>query len=177
MPPGWFPGQRVARFRWVRRIALFALLGTLTAAGCGSGSKQMTTQATSRASYIQRADLTCKNHQSRREDLESQARDLGQVDSKAKAHQIAGLLRQESANRKAEVQELQALQPPSADAATIDSILSLVEAETGIVDRWANAYDDLNEEQIRRLQIRLGVTAGRAAARARAYGFEVCGQQ
>jgi hypothetical protein len=46
-----------------------------------------------------------------------------------------------------------------------------------LLDRWANAYDELDTTAIRRLQIRLGLTAGKAAERARAYGFEVCGQQ
>jgi hypothetical protein len=161
----------------VRRIALLALLLPTLAAGCGGGSKETTTQVVTRADYIERADATCKNHQSRREDLESQASDLGRLNSKGKAHQVADLLRQESANRKAEVQELQALQAPPADVATVNSILALVRAETGLLDRWARAYDDLDAEQIRRLQIRLGLTAARAAERARAYGFEICGQQ
>ncbi len=59
----------------------------------------------------------------------------------------------------------------------MDSVLALVGAETVVIDRWAKAYDDLDAAAIRRLQIRLGLTAGTAARRARAYGFEVCGQQ
>jgi hypothetical protein len=161
----------------VRRIAALVLVMPLLAAGCGGGSKQTTATVMTRVGFIERADATCKNHASRREDLESQAGELGHLDSKAKAHQVAELLRKESANRKAEVEELRRLQPPSGDRATVDSILSLVDAETGIIDSWAKAYDDLDAEQIRRLQIHLGVTAGRAAVRARSYGFEVCGQQ
>ena len=161
----------------MRRIATLILVIPLLAAGCGGGSKQTTTTVTTRAGYIERADVTCKNHASRREDLESQARDLGQLNSNEKAHQVAQLLRKESANRKAEVEELRGLQPPAVDAAAVAAVFSLLDAETRIIDSWANAYDDLNAEEIRRLQIRLGVTAGRVADRARAYGFRVCGQQ
>jgi hypothetical protein len=171
----------------VRRIAQLALLFPLLAAGCGGGSGEKTTTAVetrpdaglpqSKADYVELADAICHNHQSRREDLESQARDLGPLTSKDKAHQIADLLRQESSNRRAEIGELNDLQPPDADAPEVNSILSLLRSEADVLDTWAAAYDDLDAPAIRRQQIRLGVTAGRAADRARAYGFEVCGQQ
>jgi hypothetical protein len=168
----------------VRRIAPVALLCLTLAAGCGRGSKATTTQVAtndgpppSKANYIEVADTICRNHQSRREDLESQASDLGPLTSKEKARQIARLLRQESANRRSEVDELRGLQPPPADAEMVDTILSLVSAETGVIERWADAYDEADAAGVRRFQIRLGLTAGRAADRARSYGFEVCGQQ
>ena len=91
------------------------------------------------------ADVICKNHQSRREDLESQARELGPLTSKAKAREAGALLRKEADNRRTEVGGLRGLQQPAADAATIDSILSLVSAETNVIDRWAAAYDRLDE--------------------------------
>ena len=168
----------------MRRIALLSLLLPTLAAGCGGGSNEATTQVAtndgqppSKADYVGLADAICRNHQSRREDLESQAGELGPLTSKAKAHQAAALLRQESANRRAEVRELRGLQPPAGDPATVDAVLSLVGDETVVIGRWAKAYDDLDSAAIRRLQIRLGLTAGKAAQRARAYGFEVCGQQ
>ena len=152
-------------------------------AGCGGDSKETTTQITTnapqpqtKAEYVQVADAICRNHQSRREDLESQAGELGPLSSKAKAHNVAKLLRQESSNRRAEIGELGDLRPPAADAAEVNEILELVRTEADVIDTWAAAYDDLDEAAIRRQQIRLGVTAGRAAQRARAYGFEVCGQ-
>ena len=169
----------------MRWIAALVLLIPVLAPGCGGGSKETTTQVAtaddgqppSKADYLGLADAICRNHQSRREDLESQAGELGPLTSKAKARHVASLLRQESANRMDEVQELRDLQPPSVDVAKVDAVLSLLSAETAVLDKWANAYDDLDEVAIRRLQIRLGLTAGRAADRARGYGFEVCGQQ
>ena len=86
-------------------------------------------------------------------------------------------MRKEADNRRAEVGELRGLQLPAANAATIELDLSLVGAEANMLDRWAAAYGRLDEGAIRRLQIRLGLTARRAADRARAYGFEVCGRQ
>lgn len=168
----------------MRWIAPLVLLIPVLAVGCGGGSKETTTQVVtaddgqppSKADYVGLADAICRNHQSRREDLESQASELGPLTSKAKARQVASLLRQESANRRDEVQELQDL-PPAADAAKVNAVLSLLGAETAVLDKWADAYDDLDDVPIRRLQIRLGLTAGKATERARAYGFEVCGQQ
>lgn len=162
-----------------------ALVLAALAAGCGGGSKDATTQVAtnrggtpaSKAHYIELADAICRNHQSRREDLESQASDLGPLTSKEKARRVADLLREEGANRRAEVEELRGQQPPPADAGRVASILSLVSAETAVLERWADAYDRASAGAIRRLQIRLGLTAGRAADRARGYGFAVCGQQ
>ncbi|HEY6771949.1 MAG TPA: hypothetical protein VI035_05810 [Solirubrobacterales bacterium] len=169
----------------MRWIALLALLLPAVAAGCGGGSAQTTTQVTgqrsagapTKAGYIELADAICRNHQSRQADLESQAGELGPLTSKEKARQVADLLREESANRRAEIGELGDLEPPTADAAEVNEIIELVRTEADVIDSWAAAYDDLDEGAIRRQQIRLGVTAGKVADRARAFGFRVCGQQ
>jgi hypothetical protein len=167
----------------VRRIALPALLIVTLAAGCGGASKETTTQVVttparpqSKAAFVDHADAICRNHRSRREDLESQAGELGPLTSRAQAHRVAVLLRKESSNRRAEISELGDLQPPPADAAAVNEFLELVRTEADVIDSWAAAYDDLDEPAIRRQQIRLGLTTGRAARRARAYGFAVCGQ-
>ena len=175
----------MGRVRW---IALTVLLVSPLAVGCGGGSKETTTttttqvatsdgQPSSKADFIDQADAICRNHQSRREDLESQARELGPLTSKAQARQVADLLREESANRRAEVSELGDIHPPPADAAEVNEILELLRAEADVIDTWAAAFDDLDAAAIRRQQIRLGVTTGRAARRASAFGFEVCGRQ
>jgi hypothetical protein len=160
------------------------LLIAIVAAGCGGGSTKTATEVgtqqgeeqLSKARYIALGDVICKNHQSRREDLESQTIDLGRLDSRDKAHQVAGLLRDQSENLTAEADELQALKPPPADAGTVASILSLVRAKTDLIDRWAKAYDDLDTPEMQRLQVQVGVTTAKARSQARAYGFEVCGQ-
>jgi DNA repair ATPase RecN len=135
------------------------------------------TQVESKADFIALGDVICKNHQSRTEDLESQTIDLGRIDSKAKAHQVAGLLRQQADNLAAEAHELGALQPPPGDAERVGSILSLVRAKEALLDRWAKAYDALNTAEIRALQIRIGVATARLRDGARAYGFKGCGQE
>jgi hypothetical protein len=165
----------------VRTIVALALLIPVLTAGCGGDSTETTTQIEtpgppSMTDYIEVADAICRNHQSRREDLESQASDLGPLISKAMAHQVAELLRQESSNRRAEIGELGDLDPPTADVGEVNEVLELLRTEAGVIDTWAAAYDDLDEAAIRRQQVRLGQTTGKAADRARAYGFEVCGQ-
>ena len=135
------------------------------------------TQVESKADFIALGDVICKNHQSRTEDLESQTIDLGRINSKAKAHQVAGLLRQQADNLAAEAHELEALQPPPGDTEKVGSILSLIRAKEALLDRWAAAYDALNTAEIRALQIRIGVATARLRDGARAYGFKVCGQE
>ena len=170
----------------MRRIALLALLIPAVGAGCGGGGSPAETTAqvtgqqsagpSTRGDYIELADVICRNHQSRREDLESQAGELGPLTSQEKARRIADLLREESANRRAEISELGDLQPPAADEAEVNEILELVRTEADVIDTWAAAYDDLDEAAIRTQQVRLGVTAGKVADRARAFGFQVCGR-
>ncbi len=168
----------------MRRIALVGVLIPLfTAGGCGGGSTEPATQVAtqqsgqplSRAEFIAQADVICHNHESRREDLESQANELGHLNSD-KAHQVADLLRQASDNLMAESQELQALDPPSAGVGTLRSIVSVVAAEASVIDDWAQAYDDLDAREIRRLQLRIGAITAKADGIARGYGFEVCGR-
>ena len=186
MPSGRFPfrNRRSTSFGCVRCVLSLALLMVFVAVGCGGESTNTETQSDtqtevgppSKADYIRLADAICKNHQSRREDLESQTIDLGRIDTRAKARRVAGLLRQESDNLRAEIEELQTRQPPPSDAGSVDSVLALVRAKARLIDSWAKAYDDLDMAEIQRLQIRIGLATAKARGRAQAYGFEVCGQ-
>jgi hypothetical protein len=166
----------------VRSALLLILISAIVAVGCGGGSTKTATRVEteqgplSKARYIALGDVICKNHQSRREDLESQTVDLGRLTSAAKAHQVAELLRQQSDNLKAETDELRALRPPSADVGKVSAILSILRAKAGVMDDWAKAYDNLDTAQIRMLQVRIGLATAAAEQRATAYGFEVCGQ-
>lgn len=170
-----------ASFCSVRALVPIGLI-VLLAVGCGGGSGGTTTaspgQASaappSKADYIEVADAICKNHQSRREDLESQARELGPITSPASAHRIATLLRKESRNRRAEVRELEDLQAPGGRDAPV---LVLIRGEANLIEQWAKAYNQLDPGAIRALQIRLGLVTAKAARAGRTYGFEVCGQQ
>ncbi len=122
-------------------------------------------------------DAICRNHESRTKDLESQTIDLGRIDSNAKAHRVAGLLRGQADNLEAEAQELQARKAPPADAAAVTSILELVHAKADVIGEWATAYDQLNSAQIQALQRRIGEATDRVRSAAQAYGFAVCGQE
>jgi hypothetical protein len=176
MPPGWFPLNRAASFRAVRRIATLFLLSGLVVTGCGGGSKQTTTAMTSRADYIQVADAICHNHQSRRDDLESQAQKLEPLTTAGKAHAVAGLLREEARNLRTEAAELAARQPPPAQRGNLTSVLQGIRARAQAVNRWAAAYDRLDEAEIRRGQSRVGRVAAAGESVARRYGFTTCGR-
>jgi hypothetical protein len=155
---------------------LLIVSATLAAAGCGGGSKQTTTTATSRADFIEVADAICGNHQSRREDLESQARELGALTTPAKARKVAAILRQESSNLEAEARELQDRPAPAANRAQLETLFATIRERADAIDRWARGYDRLNERAIRLGQIRVGVLTARAEKVASAYGFRVCGR-
>jgi hypothetical protein len=167
---------------YVRGLLLSVVLIPVVAAGCRGGSDETTMgvestvdqQPPSKPDYVEVADVICTNHQSRREDLESQASDLGPIDSAAKARRIADLLRKESRNLTAEYQELEALQPP-ADLAPV-AFFSGIRARARLIRDWAGAYDDLDGAQIRRLRIRLGVITAATEERALAFGFNACGR-
>jgi hypothetical protein len=164
---------------------VLALFLAAVLAGCGGGDETTTTRVDTQlqpgpqptSDYAEQADAVCRNHQSRQADLESQASDLGPITSEDKAHRIADLLREESANRRAEIGELSDLEPPAADAAAANEFLERIHTEATVIDTWAAAYDDGEEAAIRRNQIRLGVTAGETADLARALGLQLCGQQ
>jgi hypothetical protein len=161
---------------------LSVVLIPVVATGCGGGSDETTTRGETtvneepptKPDYVEVADVICTNHRSRREDLESQASELGPTDSAAKARRIADLLRKESRNLMAEYQELEALQPP-ADLAPVASLLSGIRVRARLIGDWARAYDDLDGAQIQRLQIRLGAITAATEERAQAYGFNACG--
>jgi hypothetical protein len=167
----------------VRPFVWLLVLLPLAAAGCGGGSKDTTTQAEtqtgtqppSKPEFVAVADTICHNHASRREDLESQANELGPLNAE-KAHRVADLLRQASDNLTAEAQELQALHPPATGVGALRSLVSNISAQAGLIDRWADAYDALDTQEIRRLQLRIGVVAEKAQRTAQREGFRVCGQ-
>src|SRR4051794_15287944 len=184
-PSGRFQSirRRVPCFE-VRTVVLWAVLVALVVSGCGGGSSptapqhetRSTVRSPSRADYIELADTICANHRSRREDLESQARDLGPIDSRGKAHRIADLLRRESKNRLAETRELEIRPPTAGEDSAGAPPLSLLRAQARLIERWARAYDDLDFEEIRGLQRRLGALVARTRDSFRAYGFKACGQ-
>ena len=165
----------------MRRIAALLFLVPITAAGCGGGSTETATHMETRmspappskADFISHADAICHNHASRREDLESQANELGPLDAKD-AHRVADLLREASDNLRAEAQELQALRPPPAGAGALGPLVSIVGVQASVLDRWAEAYDDLNPAAIRRRQLRVAQVNTKADRIAQGYGFEVC---
>ena len=103
-------------------LVVLGLGASLAIAACGGGGTETVTQvrtqtsaeALTKADYVAAADAICRNHRARREDLEKRATDVGPIVSKDQAHQVADLLRQASDNLMVEVQELQALQPPTA---------------------------------------------------------------
>jgi hypothetical protein len=167
----------------VRLIALPALLCLTVVVGCGGGSKSTTTgvatsagQPQSKANYIEVADAVCSNHQSRREDLESQASDVGPLTSPAKARRVAGLLRKEADNLLAEAQDLDGLAPPQGGREKVALLIRDIRGRAQAIEQWARAYDGPDETAIRRGQIRVGQLTVATEQEALSYGFDACGR-
>jgi hypothetical protein len=160
----------------VRDAAPLVLLLAIVMAGCGGDSTETETQVETKADFIVLGDVVCKNHQSRTEDLESQTVDVGPLDSKKKANEVADLLRRQADNLTAEAKELGALRPPSADERSVGSILAILRAKADVIRQWARAYDNHDAAEIRSVQERIAVATARARNAAGAYGFAVCGQ-
>ncbi len=169
----------------MRVVAPLSLVIVIAIAGCGGGSSKSTTQVEThrevqpltKAAFISLGDVICRNHDSRTKDLESQTIELGHLDSNAKARQVAGLLRQQADNLAAEARELQGLESPPADVGRVGSILGRVRANVDLLREWARAYEGHDAAQIRALQLRIAEATTSLRSAARAYGFEVCGQE
>jgi phage I-like protein len=167
----------------VRPISLLGLLIALLTVGCWGGSDKRDAQVTTRqvgpqqseAAFIEVADAICGNHQSRREDLESQVAALGPLNTADEAHEVADLLRKEGRNLKSEIRELEARRPASPEPA-LSSFISVTRARAAALDHWARAYDELDQRRIRTLQIRVGMIAATAELRARKFGLRTCGR-
>ena len=160
----------------MRGVVPLVLLIAIVMAGCGGGSTETETQVETKADFIALGDVICKNHRSRTEDLESQTVDLGRLDSKKKANEVADLLRRQADNLAAEAKELGALRPPSADERAVASILAILRARADVIGQGARAYDNHDAAEIRSVQARIAVATAKARNAAGAYGFAVCGQ-
>ena len=166
----------------MRRIGLPTLLFLALAAGCGGGSKATTTGVAtsgappSKADYIEVADAICRNHQSRREDLESQADAVGPLSSPARARRVAGLLRKEADNLREEAQEVEDLSPPQVGRTKAESVVQAIRGRADAIEHWARAYDRPDERAIRRGQLRVGFLTSVAEQEAGGYGFRACGR-
>jgi NTP pyrophosphatase (non-canonical NTP hydrolase) len=158
--------------RWAQIICL-AGAALWIATGCGGGDTS--TESLTKADYIAQADAICKSERAKRDELESQVNDLAPITSQDTG-EVADLLRQSSENLKGEIRQLRALHPPPADAGTLDSMLSTLGAEVAETDRWADAYDNQDEREIRLLQVRIADLTARASGIAQRYGFKACGQ-
>jgi hypothetical protein len=165
-----------------RLVPALAVVATLAIAGCGGGGTKTFTQVRTqtspepltKAEYIAHADAICKTEGAKRAELEQQVAELAPITS-GETREVAALLRQQADNQMAEVKGLLALQPPSADAASLASLLSILSAQITDLDDWADAYDQRNAKEIRSLQIRIAEHNAEASALAHRYGFKVCG--
>lgn len=157
------------------------LLVLVLLTGCGGGGTDTVTQVRTqtsaepltKAEYIAQSDAICQRYRERGNELSSQAKDLAGQEN---AHKAADILSQASDLVTAEVQELQALQPPARDAQVLREMLSSISSSASHEGDLANAINDLDAEGVRRTQALVAEDVLKARGIAQGYGLKVCGQ-
>jgi hypothetical protein len=86
------------------------------------------------------------------------------------------LLRKAVDELKPEVQAIQALPRPPADAAVLGNLMDLQGAALTNVSNLADAFDSLDGREIRTLSAQLEKNGAEARGIAQGYGFKVCGR-
>src|SRR3954454_23832858 len=158
----------------VSRLASAAVIAALAVVGCGGGGDDTKTQARAKIAYIARADAICEKQQAKREGFEDRVAGLVPITA-GETHEVAVLLRRAAGALETEVRNLRALHPPSGDAGTPESVLSILEDQTHDLRGFATAYDSRDSGAIRAFQSRIADYSAKASALAEHYGFQVCG--
>jgi hypothetical protein len=169
--------------RWREALAALGLAVLTAGVGCGGGPKTVTqvrTQASgqplTRAQYISQADAICQQYQGTRAELNKEFQQVGGALTNPQAHQAADLLRKAVDELKPEVQAIQALPRPTADAAVLGNLMDLQGAALTNVSNLADAFDSLDGREIRTLSAQLEKNGAEARGIAQGYGFKVCGR-
>src|SRR3954452_5933261 len=158
----------------VSRLASAAVIAALAVVGCGGGGDDTKTQARAKIAYIARADAICEKQQAKREGFEDRVAGLAPITA-GETHEVAVLLRRAAGALETEVRNLRALHPPSGDAGTRESVLSILNDQTHDLRGFATAYDSRDSGAIRGFQARIADDSAKASALAEHYGFQVCG--
>jgi hypothetical protein len=162
-------------------IAVLVATVVILAAGCGGDDADQTSQpaqsdapvpAMTKAEFIEQADAICGDMDARVKPIEAkyeQAADAGEYDT------AADLLR-EAVSEAAETQtEVEALEPPAADADTVDQYLEATRDGIGLVRRIADRLEDEDYAALDSLVAEAEQLDARAEGLAQGYGFRECG--
>lgn len=168
---------------------LFLVLGLLLTASllaaCGGGSSDTSDSTSasgggeelSKSEWIDQADDVCQEYIEDSEGIsaEIEALDISPKSPQEDLTEASELLRQLDASSKEETDELRGLEPPSADADKIDSMLTKVESTRDLGLQAADALEEGDEAKVEEVLSEGGEINDEAEEIAQDYGMKVCG--
>jgi hypothetical protein len=160
-------------------IAVLTLAAALLAAGCGGSDSDESGQTTpadkpaaTKAEFIKAADEICGDYDDRIAPIEDKFERL----ENTQEWEAAADLLHEAADITAEGQDqIEALDPPPADAETIRKYLQTTGDGVALVRQLGDAFDDHDTETAQTLSTQAQKVAAKAHGIAQGYGFTECG--
>lgn len=174
-----------------RLSVLFAFLALImVVAGCGGGSSSSTIETSSgyppgqsaeypKEAFIEEADALCSDYQAKVAPIKAELEELEKApnpESPQNEKMLGELLNEAIAEAEAELDSLRELEPPQADAATIEKMLDTAQEGNGLGTETAEALEDGDTSRFRELVKEVEATNNRAKGMAEGYGLKVCGQ-
>jgi hypothetical protein len=174
-------GLREARVE-LGMVACFVALVAVAIAGCGGGGSETVTQTQTsaapltKAEFITQGDAICARYNGIADAANSKLAELGSIDTQEQGDKVAEILRNGVDELTPQLQAIQGLRPPPQDAQVIGSYFTTSSAQLGTLSDLADAYEQLDAEQIQSLSSRIEQDKAKAHGIAQGYGFKVCGQ-
>jgi hypothetical protein len=160
-------------------VAAVALLGC---GGGGSSSSGSTGSAgggeLTKAELISKGDQICTETQEKTDPIKQEFEEVFEGGETQKALvEGAEIFRKAVPLVGAEAEALRELEPPSADAATINKMLDDLEESSEPLEGMAAAVEGDEEAKLKGVEKEIEGPNRRATAIAKAYGFKVCGEE
>jgi len=179
-------------------ICLLVAIAAITGCGSSSGSSSSSSSSSDSSSdpsnstsstqagtsgepltkseFIAQADEICKTI--KEEDASVEAR-FGQISEKAKSasefKELADVLRELIAYSAKGIKQIQELEPPAADQATINIYVGAVNSRVSTGKEFADALEAGEQEQVNSLSKKGNDISSEVEQMAKTYGFKVCG--
>jgi hypothetical protein len=166
----------------------FACLALLViVSGCGGGSSSVETSSghppgsaeLTKQAFIQEADALCSDYQAQAEPIRDEVEAIEQSsdpESPKSVVRLGELLAEAVAKAEAELESIRELEPPEADASTIETMLDTAQEGNGSADEYAEALEEGEASRFGDLGKETEAANNRAKGIAEGYGLKVCGQ-
>jgi hypothetical protein len=173
----------------VRISTAFAFLAVLViVAGCGgggsssaetsSGSPQESGELT-KAAFIEEADALCSAYQDQTEPIRDEIEGIeksSNPESPKNVVRLGELLGEAVATAEGELESIRELEPPQADASTLETMLDTAQEGNGSAAEYGEALEEGETSRFGDLGKETEAANNRAKGMAEGYGLKVCGQ-